>query len=90
MVWANYDIEEVQGADTSVNFLGAQVLSRLGIPTSAYQNFLLVLSEEYPVISPVHTEKSDGTRTSVSDEEGMMDTYRKLQYYQLFDGKEGR
>lgn len=90
VVWANYDIKEAQGADTSVNFLGAEVLSRLGIPTSAYQNFLLALKEEYPVISPVHTEKSDGTKTSVSDEEGMMDTYRKLQYYQLFDGKEDR
>ncbi len=88
VIWANYDIEEERWADTSVNFLGAEVCARAGIPTTAYQNFLLELKEEYPVISPVRTVSSDGTETSAAKADGGMDTYRKLQYYWLFDRKE--
>lgn len=88
VIWANYDIEEAQGADTSVNFLGAEVLARAGVPTSAYQNFLLQLKEEYPIISPVRTVEADGTEKPINRVEGAIDTYRKLQYYQMFDWKE--
>lgn len=87
VIWANYDIEEEQEADTSVNFLGAEVLTRAGVPTTAYQKFLLALKEEYPIVSPVRTVEADGSEESISKVDGTMDTYRKLQYYQLFDWK---
>lgn len=85
VIWANYDIDEAQNADTSANFLGAELLLRAGIPTTPYQNFLLRLKEEYPFISAVRTVRADGTETSASEEEGWMDTYRILQYYRMFD-----
>lgn len=88
VIWANYDIEEDKKADTSVNFLGAEVLKRTGVPTTAYQNFLLTLKEEYPIISPVRTVKADGTEESISKVDKTMDIYRRLQYYQLFDWEE--
>ena len=94
VIWANYDIEEAQNADTSANYLAAEVLERAGVPTSAYQNFLLELKETYPIITPIRTVKTeaegvfDANETYVSDEEGQMDVYRKLQYYQLFDWEE--
>lgn len=88
VIWANYDIEEAQGADTSANYLGAEMLSRAGVTTTAYQNFLLELKEEYPVISAMRAIRKDGTETSADKETGEMDIYRKLQYYQLFDWKE--
>lgn len=88
VIWANYDIREEQGADTSVNFLGAEMLERLGVPTTAYQNFLLELKKEYPIISPVCTVNADGTSEPADEAGGKMDTYRKLQYYRLFDWKE--
>lgn len=88
VIWANYDIEEEQEADTSVNFLAAEVLARAGVPTNAYQNFLLELKEEYPIISPVRTVEADGTEEPVSRADGAMDTYRKLQYYQMFEWRE--
>ena len=90
VIWANYDIEEEQEADTSVNFLGAEVLTRAGVPTTAYQKFLLALKEEYPIVSPVRTVEADGSEESISKVDGTMDTYRKLQYYQLFDWKKGK
>ncbi len=97
VIWANYDIEEEQNADTSVNYLAARVLECAGVTTSAYQNFLLELEETYPIISTVRTVKSSGegtaeayVETSASEEGDALDIYRKLQYYQLFDWGEGQ
>lgn len=88
VIWANYDIAEEQNADTSANYLGAEVLARAGVPTNAYQNFLLQLKETYPILSAVRTVEADGSENPSSGERGEMDIYRKLQYYQLFDWKE--
>lgn len=85
VLWANYDIEEETGADTSANFLAAEMLERAGVPVNAYQSYLLQLKEEYPIISAVRTVKADGSETSAKEEQGAMDVYRRLQYYQLFD-----
>ena len=84
VIWANYDIEEARNADTSVNYLAAEVLRKAGVPMNAYHNFLLELKEVYPIITPIRTVRGE-TETYVSEEEGQMDVYRKLQYYQLFD-----
>lgn len=88
VIWANYDIAEAQNADTSANYLGAEVLARAGVPTYGYQNFLLELKEEYPVISTVRMVGADGNENPTVEENEMMETYRKLQYYELFDWKE--
>lgn len=47
VIWANYDIDEAAGKDTSVNYLAANVLKAAGVPTNDYQSFLLKLQEEY-------------------------------------------
>lgn len=87
VIWANYDISEEQNADTSVNYLGAEVLERAGVPTTSYQNFLLELKKDYPIISAVRTVKADGSESEAARESGEMDTYRRLQYYEVFDWK---
>ena len=58
VIWANYDIDEATGKDTSVNYLAANVLKAAGVPTNDYQSFLLKLQEEYPIISAVRTDKN--------------------------------
>ena len=85
VVWANYDMEGETGADTSVNYLAAEVLERAGVPLDEYRSYLLHLKTEYPVISAVRTVKADGSEVRASDEKDEMDIYRKLQYYELFD-----
>lgn len=85
VVWANYDIDEETGADTSANYLAAEVLERAGIPLDEYRSYLMHLKTEYPVISAVRTVKADGSEVRASDEKDEMDIYRKLQYYELFD-----
>ena len=46
VIWANYDIEEETNADNDISFLAADVLNRVGMPTTAYQNFLLELQKD--------------------------------------------
>ena len=64
VIWANYDIEEETDADTSVNYLAAEVLKRAGVPTSAYQNFLLELEEKYPIFSAIRMVDEQGEETA--------------------------
>ncbi|MBQ1680654.1 MAG: LTA synthase family protein [Agathobacter sp.] len=80
MIWANYDIPEKE-CDTSANYLAAQMLENLGMPRSKYQNFLLELAKQYPIISSVRMEQTDDAQQE------MLDTYQKLQYYSMFDYK---
>ena len=68
VIWANYDIDEATGEDTSVNYLAANALKAAGVPTNDYQSFLLKLKEEYPIISAVRTDKTAGkTANKTSD-----------------------
>ena len=83
LIWANYDIEEGREQNTSLNYLGAKVLELAEVPTDAYQNYLLELKQSYPVISAAGTTTSKAADSA--DLEEMLQTYRKLQYYRLFD-----
>lgn len=99
VIWANYDIDEAAGKDTSVNYLAANVLKAAGVPTNDYQSFLLRLQEEYPIISAVRTDKTadktldkasnksdkaTGSKNKQADSD-MLNDYKLLQYYRLFD-----
>lgn len=99
VIWANYDIDEAAGKDTSVNYLAANVLKAAGVPTNDYQSFLLKLQEEYPIISAVRTDKTadktldkasnksdkaTGSKKKQADSD-MLNDYKLLQYYRLFD-----
>ena len=99
IIWANYDIDEAAGKDTSVNYLAANVLKAAGVPTNDYQSFLLKLQEEYPIISAVRTDKTadktldkasnksdkaTGSKKKQADSD-MLNDYKLLQYYRLFD-----
>lgn len=99
VIWANYDIDEATGEDTSVNYLAANVLKAAGVPTNDYQSFLLKLKEEYPIISAVRTDKTanktsdkvsnksdkaTGSKKKQADSD-MLNEYKILQYYRLFD-----
>lgn len=76
VIWANYDIEEKKSADTSANYLAAELMGYAGIPLSEYQNYQLSLKDELPLISAMQT---DGLGSEAAKE------YQMLQYYLLFD-----
>ncbi len=85
VIWTNYETETVTGADTSVNYLGVEVLKRAGIELPAYQAYLSELSEKYPILSAIRIVDADGRETTLKEEEEALRQYQKLQYYQLFD-----
>ena len=88
VIWANYDIDEESGVETSVNYLGNKVLDTAGIPLYPYRQFLEEEEEKYPVISAIHVVKSDGTDSTAKDLKEELSDYRRLQYYELFDKTE--
>jgi len=88
VIWANYDIAEGTGVDTSLNYLGVKMLEAAGVETYAYQNFLQDLKEEYPVISSMQVQSADGTISNAKAKEEELRLYQSIQYYYLFDSKE--
>lgn len=88
VIWANFDIEEKTDADTSLNYLGTQVLKLAGVKNYAYQNFLMDLEKKYPVISSMQVQLADGTVSSAAAEEEGLRLYQSIQYYYLFDNEE--
>ena len=84
-IWANFDIEEETGVETSVNYLGAKTLLAAGVPMDGYFTYLSVFSETVPVISANHVTLTDGTFTNADDQAELLSDYKGYQYYRLFD-----
>lgn len=84
-IWANYDIEEASGIETSPNYLGSKVLEAAGLPQSGYHRFLSGLEEEFPVVTAIRAVDQNGVGAPVSERMEELKTYRIVQYYQLFD-----
>ena len=85
VIWANYDIEEVEGVDISMNYLGALLMKTAGIPTSPYFNFLYEQMQEYPIITVNGYLDSEGNFSNWSGDGSEFSKYRMLQYNLLFD-----
>ncbi len=86
-IWANYDITEESGLETSPNFLGNKVLEAAGIPLSGYRSFLAALEERYPVVSSIRAQDASGKSYEIKDAKDALHEYSILQYYFLLDHK---
>jgi len=89
VIWANYSMQGGKNEDTSANFLAAKVLDKAGVPLSSYENYLLKLSKKIPVISAETIKNSDGKDISLKDKNALLEIYKKIQYYKLFDADGG-
>lgn len=87
VIYANFDIEESNTLDTSLNYLAGDILELCGIPLDNYQSYLQTLQEKYPIISSQGAVETDGTYHTVDTIDNYPDirVYEKLQYYQLFE-----
>ena len=89
-LWANFDIEEEHGATISPNFLAPLLLKKAGLPLTAYQQYLLDLNRDLPIVSGVFCRDRAGQNFSFrrenSYEEQILD-YHILQYHNVFDKK---
>lgn len=87
VIWTNYDMDTETGVDTSANYLGVKVLEEAGIALPAYQNYLKELSETYPIISGQRIVDVNGNKIELDADDEALLSYRKMQYYQLFDAQ---
>ncbi|MCD7745402.1 MAG: sulfatase-like hydrolase/transferase [Lachnospiraceae bacterium] len=90
IIWANYDIEEETIEATSLNYLYSIMADRLGLSMTGYQEYLLELSEEIPVLNSVGYWGADGNFYELDDEESpyyeLVNEYNILEYNDIFGG----
>ena len=84
-IWGNYDIAEASNVETSANYLGAKLLDVSGLPLNSYSNFLLELSNEYPIVTSIRTKNSTGKSMDTKEALDNLNNYAILQYNSLFD-----
>ncbi|MCC8045240.1 MAG: sulfatase-like hydrolase/transferase [Clostridiales bacterium] len=89
--WANYDIEEETIEATSLNYLYSILADRLGLEMTGYQEYLLDLSEEIPVINSIgYWGGADGVFYELDDKDSpyyeLINEYNILEYNDIFGG----
>ena len=93
ILWANYDIQEEIIEKTSLNYLYSIMAERLNLPLTGYQNYLLDLSEEIPVINTLGYWGADGVFYELDDQDSpyweRINEYHILEYNYIF-GREDR
>ena len=92
VIWNNFGMEKDTSMElTSANYLGAYLMQLLGLPMSRYQEFLMGLREQLPVICAGTYIDKNGNYHSYSEEDGsyreLVNNYNILQYNHLTDGK---
>lgn len=85
LIWANFDIEEQTGVETSPNYLAGIMMELCGIQMSPYQQELAKVREKYPVISTMQVKDQSGISYLEEDLQEELNLYRQLQYYFLFE-----
>ena len=88
VIWANFDLEEKTGQETSANYLMIDVLENCGLPLPPYQAELKELRREYPVITAMQIRDAEGNHHIKEQCPEVLDRYRSLEYYLLFDYEE--
>lgn len=95
LLWANYDIQEADGVETSLNYLSSLLMETANLPQTEYQQFLSDLSDTVPALNANGYMDADGkwhtgTATLPEDARELLNQYQMLQYNELFDGRENR
>ncbi len=85
VIWANYDIEEAQDMDISMNYLGGLLMDTAGVFKSPYFCYLDDLREDYPIVTINGYVDNEGNYNGWSKEGAEFLEYRMIQYNYLFD-----
>lgn len=90
IIWANYNIKETTIDKMSANYLGAYVMKEAGLKLSPYQQFLMKLYKDLPVLNAMGAIDKDGNyyeSASDSPYKEMVNEYQIMQYNNLIDTK---
>ncbi len=85
ILWTNFDTDITTNTETSTNFLAAKLLERCGLPLYDYSMYLNKLSENYPVVTALRVQDSNGKSMELKSVMGELNNYAILQYNRLFD-----
>lgn len=91
IIWANYDIEEKEYEDFSLNYLSTVLIDTIGYPKTGYQQFLSQAMEALPIVTRNFYRDAEGVwsgnPSAVSDEaQSILSEYAILQYNGLKNG----
>lgn len=90
--WTNFDIEEEVIDRTSLNYLYSILADRIGLPMTGYQDYLLELSGEIPVLAAGGYWTADGDFYELDDKESpyfeKINEYHILEYNYIFGKKD--
>lgn len=90
IIWSNYEMDmDLENTEyISANYLSSMVMDLAGVDLPAYNEFLMELRQEYPVVSSkicVDTEGNYLAPKDVLQESEILRHYQLLQYNNLFD-----
>lgn len=93
LIWANYDIEEQDGLELSLNYLSSLLTETAGLPQTKYQAFLSRLREALPIINALGIRDGEGTwypgaATLPEELRARILPYEMLQYSDIFGVKD--
>ena len=92
VIWANFDIEEAENVETSLNYLPSLVLEAAGLPLTPAQLYLRdEVAPLYPTLSAAGARRADGSfiaPDALNEEDGLR-RWAMVQYNYLF-GKKNR
>ena len=91
VIWANYDIEEKEYEDFSLNYLSTVLMDTIGYPKTGYQQFLSDAMEVLPIVTRNFYRDAKGTWSGnpaalSAEAREMLAKYSVLQYNGLKSG----
>lgn len=87
-IWSNFDLPVEEHELLSLNYVMPDILSAAGIPMTGYQQYLLELQKQIPVICAGAYVDSDGVYHSYDEENEftpLLNEYNILQYNHMTD-----
>lgn len=91
VIWANYDIGTERIEKTSMNYLQTILMNAAGLELTGYQQFLMEMRKQVPVITGLGYFGEDGSFYRLTDTSSpyydIVHEYSMLQYNNLFDSK---
>jgi phosphoglycerol transferase MdoB-like AlkP superfamily enzyme len=90
VLWANYDIKEDDVDNISANYLSSYLLKTAGLPGTAYNEYLLKLQEEVPVINAHFYMTKEGEcypLSEITQYSNLIRQYQSVGYNNALDKK---
>lgn len=84
-IWANYDIEEQENIEISLNYLGGLLFETAGLPQTPYMQYVSSIRKEYPVLTANGCIDKDGRVYTLEELPDKLKEYERVQYYNIYD-----